>query len=169
MTPHDPQRELDLLTRALADQGWDRLEEGLTGAGVALPQAGAGYRMLISPARRTLLTATFGPHHTGADLQGLDPRDPEALVWHARAENLPFQVLLAAARAAAGPEPGPGPLRLLREAGWVPPDPVRSADDPGAGWDLCHDVELVLHAGLHTPRHLVTAAVRALLTLADPA
>lgn len=55
----------------------------------------------------------------------------------------------------------PDPPTVLTELVWTAP--ARGPGDPAAGFDLCHDVELVLHTSLDTPAHLVTAAVRALL------
>jgi hypothetical protein len=123
LTAHDFADELDHLTDQLTAEGWDEADLGLAGSEIPEHLTGIALRLLISPGRRALLTANWRATHTGTELQGLDPHDPEVSLWRAQADNLPVRVLMEAARAAAQQE-SHGPLRLLRDAGWTKQPPV---------------------------------------------
>ncbi|WP_034261795.1 hypothetical protein [Actinospica robiniae] len=119
MIPRDYAADLDHLTAHLTARGWEAIEAGLEGTDFALQLTGIAYRMLLSPGRRVLLSANWRAEHACTEIQGLDPHNPQIPLWRAQADNLPVHILAAAAEAATEPGESPGPLRLLREAGWT--------------------------------------------------
>ncbi|HEV2633554.1 MAG TPA: hypothetical protein VGX23_00315 [Actinocrinis sp.] len=123
MRPRDFADDLDHLTGLLTNDGWEQLDLGLAGPQMPELLTGIGFRLMISPDRRALLTANWRATHASTELQSLDPHDPDATPWRAHADNLPVHVLIAAAHAATAHLPGSGPFRLLREAGWTKQPP----------------------------------------------
>jgi len=119
MIPRDYAAELERLTEHLTARGWEEIETGLGGSDFALQLAAIAYRLLLSPGRRVLVSAHWRAEHASTEIQGLDPRNPQAPLWRAVAENFPVEILAAAAEAATVPGESPGPVKLLREAGWT--------------------------------------------------
>jgi hypothetical protein len=121
--PRDFADDLERLTDLLTNDGWEQLDLGLAGLEFPEQLTGIGFRLMISPDRLALLTANWRATHASTELQSLDPHVPDATPWRAHADNLPVTILIAAARAATAQPPGPGPFRLLREAGWTKQPP----------------------------------------------
>lgn len=119
MMPRDYAAELEDLTEHLTARGWEVIETGLDGSDFALHLTGIGLRLMLSPGRRVLLSANWRAEHACTEIQGLDPHSPPIPLWRAQADNLPVSILAAAAEAATEPGESPGPLKLLREAGWT--------------------------------------------------
>ena len=129
MISRDFADDLDHLTGLLTAGGWEQLDLGLAGPEMPEQLTGIGFRLVISPDRRALLTANWRATHASTEFQSLDPHDPDATPWRAHADNLPVNVLIAAAHAATAQPPGPGPFRLLREAGWTKQPPRATGPD----------------------------------------
>jgi hypothetical protein len=193
MTAPDPAALLDELTRNLLRAGWTR--DGEPAVATASARACTDERSFTDPTRTVQVHACayleLGDLETR--LWGVDPRRPGALDprWWAGTVALAPAVILAAARAATEPDPGPprsvesrlravgwhladrrheGP-RLIEEryrspdrtrsASWFPPDPPW---DTG-GWLITRPDQLRPAADIattHTP-----PAVTAALTLTD--
>jgi len=127
--PRDFADHLDRLTDLLTAGGWEQLDLGFAGPEIPEQLTGIGFRLIISPDRRALLTANWRATHASTEFQSLDPHDPDAAAWRAHADNLPVNILIAAAHAATAQPPGPGPFRLLREAGWTKQPPRATGPD----------------------------------------
>lgn len=123
MIPRDFADDLDRLTDLLTAGGWEQLDLGLAGPEMPEQLTGIGFRLMIGPDRRVMLTANWRATHASTEFQSLDPHDPDATPWRALADNLPVNVLIATAHAAIAQPPGPGPFRLLREAALVKQPP----------------------------------------------
>ena len=118
MIPRDHAHELAKLTGALTADGWEPIDLPTPGPDAEL-LAGISFRLLTSPGREILVTANWRETAASTNFARLDPADPRAALWHAEAVNLPVSVLTATARAALAEPPGPGPVTLLRAAGWL--------------------------------------------------
>ena len=118
MIPRAHADELAELTGALTADGWEPIEPPTTERD-ADRLAGISFRLLTSPGREILVTANWRESAASTSFASLDPADPRTALWHAEAVNLPVSVLTAVARAALAEPLGPGPVTLLRAAGWL--------------------------------------------------
>jgi len=126
--PRDFAKDLAALTGLLEADGWEQIELGDGVPEASEKLAGISFRLMTSPGRRVLFTANWRATGSSTTFEALDPEDPRIARWRAAAENLPVAILAAAARAATAP-PSPGPLPLLRAAGWIKQPPVHTASD----------------------------------------